>query len=221
MLASIRGILFDLDSCLAAADEPGRALFAPAFEAIRRANDGSVSDASLAVAFEACWRFPFDEIATHHHFTAAMTKAGFDAFEAIEVTTPMTGYGDLDVLARLDVSKFLVTSGFPRLQESKVRALGIGALFVEVHVDALGPGRRGKRALFESIATRHHMVPSEVMVVGDNPASEIASGNALGFVTVQILRPGVDAVGVGDNAPAFVVRDLSEVARLLHQANST
>ena len=32
--------IFDLDSCLAAADEVGEQLFAPAFAAIRAANDG-------------------------------------------------------------------------------------------------------------------------------------------------------------------------------------
>jgi FMN phosphatase YigB (HAD superfamily) len=30
-----------------------------------------------------------------------------------------------------------------------------------------------------------------VLIVGDNPASEIAAGNALGMPTVQMLRPGV------------------------------
>ena len=39
-----KAIIFDLDSCLAAADE-GEQLFAPAFAAIRAANDGSVPEA--------------------------------------------------------------------------------------------------------------------------------------------------------------------------------
>ena len=34
-----KAIIFDLDSCLAAADEVGEQLFAPAFAAIRAAND--------------------------------------------------------------------------------------------------------------------------------------------------------------------------------------
>lgn len=38
----------------------------------------------------------------------------------LEVTTPMQGYGDLDVLKELPVQRFLVTSGFRRLQESKI-----------------------------------------------------------------------------------------------------
>jgi putative hydrolase of the HAD superfamily len=32
--------------------------------------------------------------------------------------------------------------------------------------------------------------PEEVVIVGDNPDSEIEVGNRLGIRTVQILRPG-------------------------------
>ena len=35
-----KAIIFDLDSCLAAADEVGEQVFAPAFAAIRAANEG-------------------------------------------------------------------------------------------------------------------------------------------------------------------------------------
>ena len=44
-------IIFDLDSCLSAADEPGQQLYAPAFEAIARANQGSHSPSFLQNAF--------------------------------------------------------------------------------------------------------------------------------------------------------------------------
>ena len=45
-----QAIIFDLDSCLAAADEVGEQLFAPAFAAIRAANDGSVPEDKLRAA---------------------------------------------------------------------------------------------------------------------------------------------------------------------------
>ena len=34
----IRAIIFDLDNCLSAADEPGKGLLEPVFDAIRRVN---------------------------------------------------------------------------------------------------------------------------------------------------------------------------------------
>jgi len=73
----IRALIFDLDSCLAAADEVGETLFAPAFQAIRSANDGHVSEARLRAAFADCWRFPFDFIADKYGFSPAMRSAGF------------------------------------------------------------------------------------------------------------------------------------------------
>lgn len=41
----------------------------------------------------------------------------------------------------------------------------------------------------------------EVLVVGDNPDSEIEAGNRLGLRTVQVLRPGVPR---GNNATHYI-----------------
>ncbi len=45
-----KAMIFDLDSCLAAADEVGQHVFAPAFAAIRAANDGRVPEETLWAA---------------------------------------------------------------------------------------------------------------------------------------------------------------------------
>src|SRR5215510_2444128 len=97
----VKALIFDLDSCLAAANEVGDALFAPAFQAIRLANNGHVPEDQLHVAFADCWRFPFDFIADKYGFSPAMRSAGFAAFRQIEVRQPMHGYGDLHVLDEL------------------------------------------------------------------------------------------------------------------------
>ena len=133
----IKALIFDLDSCLAAANEPGENLFAEAFQAIRSANKGEVSEAQLHAAFQDCWRFPFDFIAHKYGFSSAMRAAGFAAFCRVEVRQPMHGYGDLDELVLLPAKLFLVTSGFRRLQESKLKALGIEHLFTGIHIDAI------------------------------------------------------------------------------------
>jgi putative hydrolase of the HAD superfamily len=188
----IKALIFDLDSCLCAANEVGDHLFAPAFEAIRGANNGTVSEESLKAAFADCWRFPFDFVAAKYRFTPAMGAAGFAAFSHTEVREPMHGYGDLAVLGLLPAKLYLVTSGFRRLQESKVRALGIGDLFTAIHIDAIDePGPKGKDRAFEGILQAGGFTMEEVLVVGDNPDSEIAAGNRLGITTIQVLRPGV------------------------------
>lgn len=188
----MRAVIFDLDSCLSAADEVGPALYAPAFAAIRRANHGTLTDDQLTAAFAAMWRFPLDVVAREHGFSPAMRQAGWEEFRHLEVTTSMHGYGDLTALRQLDALRFLVTSGFRRLQESKIRALGLAPLFTEIVVDAIDePEHRGKLQLFADLLRQHRLARRETIVVGDNPDSEIQAGNDLGLTTVQILRPGV------------------------------
>ena len=84
-----KAIIFDLDSCLAAADEVGEQLFAPAFAAIRAANDGSVPEEKLRTAFAECWRVAFDAVADKFDFTEAMRVAGWKLFRQTKVTEPM------------------------------------------------------------------------------------------------------------------------------------
>lgn len=188
----IRAIIFDLDNCLSAADEPGKNFLEPVFDAIRRTNRGRLSEGALADAFADCWRHPLDFVAEKHGFAEDMLAAGWAVCARLEVATPMRGYPDLRSLAELPVLRFLVTSGFRRLQESKVKALGFERLFTAIYVDAIDErDRKGKQRTFAEILNAHHLRPEEVLVVGDNPDSEIKAGNQLGITTVQILRAGV------------------------------
>jgi putative hydrolase of the HAD superfamily len=189
-----RAIIFDLDNCLAAADEPGEQLLEPAFAAIRAANRGTLSSDALDAAFRDCWFNAFDWVATRHGFTSEMRDAGWDAFRRIEVRGPMRGYGDLDLLPHLGERRFLVTSGFRRLQESKVRSLGIAACFDAVLVDAIDePDRRGKERIFADLIFDALLEPAETLVVGDSVESELAAARRLGLAHVQTVRPGVVA----------------------------
>ena len=224
----IKAIIFDLDNCLVAGDEMGRELFEPAFAAIRQANQGSWENSKLELAFEDCWRHPFDSVAERHGFSPPMREAGWRVFSQLEVLGPMRGYGDLDLLPRLSVPRFLVTSGFRKLQESKIRSLKFAPLFAGIFVDALGePNRRGKQGIFDNILQDFGLESSQTLVVGDNPDSEITAGNNLRMPTAQILRPGVTC----DPRARFHVRNLHDVAELAasprlaetpsHDANSS
>lgn len=213
----MRGIIFDLDNCLAPADEPGRQLLEPVFSAIRAANEGTLAPDALEAALEECWFHPLDTVAAKHDFSDAMRAAGWRAYREVEVREPMRGYGDLDVLPRLGELRFLVTSGFRRLQESKVRALGISSHFAAVVIDAVDDGgRRGKERIFAELMARFHLAPKEVLVVGDDAESELAAATRLGLRSVQILRPGVMPA---PEAQARV-RGLAELRALLDSAHA-
>ena len=213
-----KALIFDLDNCLAAANEVGEKLFEPAFDAIRKTNRSTVSDDSLSQAFADCWRHPLDWVAAKYGFSEAMLSAGWSVLATTEVAHPMVGYGDLASLSELPVQRFLVTSGFRRLQESKIRALNLGPLFTAIHVDAIDePDRIGKQGLFKQILEDYQLTPAEVLVVGDNADSEIEAGNLLGIATVQTLRPGVPRAS---NA-TFYIHTLTELKTLLNNPSKT
>src|SRR5438128_104947 len=147
-----KALIFDLDNCLAPSREVGEELYEPAFEAIREANRGQLGESQLSKAFEDVWRHPLDWVAERYGFSKAMLDAAWQAFEKMEVSRPMVGYDDIEVIAEWPVSRFLVTSGFRRLQESKIRALNIRPLFTNVYVDAIDePGHLGKAGIFKTI----------------------------------------------------------------------
>jgi putative hydrolase of the HAD superfamily len=213
----IDAVIFDLDNCLADATEVGPALVEPMFAAIRAANDGRLTEAALERAFADSWRMALDVVAEKHGFSPAMLDAGWAVARTLAVTTPMRGYADLPVLRDLGVPLFLVTSGFRRLQESKIDALGLRGVLT-AFVDAIDePDRLGKRGLFSQIAAAHGFTPARVLIVGDNLESEIAAGNALGMPTVQLLRPGVVRA---DGARSYAA-DLHDIRRLVEAGSVT
>jgi putative hydrolase of the HAD superfamily len=210
----IKAIIFDLDNCLSAADEVGPEILEPTFAAIRRANNDTLSDEALERALADCWRHPLDYVAKEHGFSAEMLAAGWEVAARTEVVTPMRGYPDLDVLAELPARLFLVTSGFRRLQASKIKALGFGPLFEAIYIDAIDEAdRKGKQGIFRDILDDCSLEPAEALVVGDNPDSEIEAGNQLGMKTAQILREGVPR---GNNATLYINR-LAELKALMRE----
>jgi FMN phosphatase YigB (HAD superfamily) len=207
-----KAIIFDLDNCLAPATAVGEALYEPAFDAIRMLNRGTLSQERLKQALEDIWRHPLDWVAQRYGFSDEMLAGAWRFFITLEVRGPMQGYQDLVLLSTLPVQRFLVTSGFRRLQESKIKALGLQQQFAAIFIDAIDErGRIGKLGLFQDILDKFNLTPGEVLVVGDNPSSEIAAGNQLGIDTVQTLRPGIRRAG---NA-SFYVQSLADLSGLL------
>ncbi len=210
--------VFDLDNCLMDARAVGP-LFEPAFEAVRQANQGALSPATLEQALQACWFTAFDLVAQRHHFTPAMRAAGWQQFSQMEVKAPLRGYADIELLPRIPLRRYLVTSGFRRLQDSKIDTLGIRPWFEQVLIDAIDApptgGAHGKQAIFEQILASEGCAPRQMLVVGDNPLSELAAGRALGVTTVQTVRPGVEPWALAD----YRVDGLAGFLELLGQSS--
>jgi putative hydrolase of the HAD superfamily len=160
---------------------------------LRLAAAGVISPAILEAVLADAWRLPFDRVAALHQLPAELIITWQEAMSMVEVSEPLTPYPDVYAgLEQLSLSRFLLTTGFRRLQESKVRQLGLTTLFAAVYVDALDPpGPVGKRAILERLLVEQALTPPEVVVVGDRADDELAAARTLGMVAVQVLRPGV------------------------------
>ncbi len=68
------------------------------------------------------------------------------------------------------------------MQHSKIDQLGIRTEFKEVHV--INPVLTNKKNVFTDILERNGYTAQEVLVIGDDPESEIAAAKALSIPTV-------------------------------------
>lgn len=191
----IRAAVFDLDNTLFDSTIVPADVLAPAVAAARRANTGpgALPPAALDAALAAARRFGFLHVADAYDVPQALRAAWRAAYRNLAVETPLTPYDDVvPVLGTLRLVRLLLTTGFRRMQESKIAALRIAHLFERIYIDALddGNGPHKERLLAEILRT-WRLAPGDMLVVGDSADNEIAAGNALGAVTVQVLRPGV------------------------------
>jgi putative hydrolase of the HAD superfamily len=95
----------------------------------------------------------------------------------------MQPFDDYCLIKKLPVDKFLVTTGFPNLQWSKIRMLGIENDFKCIHVVDPDKSSKMKKDIFEELIHQYNYQSDEVLVVGDDPESEIKAAKALNLPT--------------------------------------
>lgn len=207
----IRGIIFDLDMCIL----DTHTLSGPFFEPVLSALYGSNLSQELKEKVDRrLWTTSLDDTVELYGVPKETADRMREAYAHIEVPDGIKSFGDEEVIRDLPVKKILVTSGFRKFQETKIRKLGIAGLFDEIIVDALDDReqRKGKLKIFQEILAAHGWSNKEVLVVGDNPESELGKAKQLGIKSVQTLRPGVER---WDGADAHIV-SLDELHTLLH-----
>lgn len=123
----------------------------------------------------------------------------------------------LRYLARRGVRNFIVSFGEPKIQQAKVKALGLDA---EPSVEKIFYADRGnvltKEEAFRQIQKETGLKASEMLIVGDRPMREIRAGKALGMYTVR-LRHGEfknQLPSSPEEEPDYVIKEISEVKNL-------
>ncbi len=176
-----KALFLDLDNTIYPVHSIGAQLFAPLFDLIDQS--GEVSQQRSAVQ-EAIQRKPFQVVAREFGFSPALTASGIQLLQDVRYTGPISAFPDFSIVASLPQMKFLVTTGFRKLQESKIDGLQIRQLFQEIHiVDPMISGM-SKKDVFADLIQRFSLTHGEVLVIGDDPHSEIKAALDLGLPTI-------------------------------------
>jgi putative hydrolase of the HAD superfamily len=187
-----RLLIFDLDNCLFDTRKMGERFIDPVLAVLRGA--ASLSEERKHAIEMAMRSQDLSAVVERFKVPEVIALGMRAAYAQLETPEGDFSFGDEENLLRIEVSKILVTSGFRRLQRSKMLRLGINRCFDEVIVDPEDRPeiRRGKTRIFSNIRVRSGLPAREIMVVGDSGPSELMAGKTLGMVTVQTLRSRVE-----------------------------
>jgi FMN phosphatase YigB (HAD superfamily) len=203
-------VIFDLDNCIMDTFKMPRSILGDTIAAIDNAAVASELKESIK---NDLWTMSLLDIFEKWNFPEAEREPIAEAYKNMRAQNAVT-FGDEEVLLKLKekgISVALVTTGLEKFQQSKIDALGMRRFFGEaMYIDATDDPstRKGKTAFFRDIAAASGVTDTrKVMVVGDNPNSELKSARELGMVPVQTLRPGIQADPLAERK----VKDLHEL----------
>lgn len=121
----------------------------------------------------------------------------------------------VSTLRKLKTIKVIVSTGDPKNQRDKINRLNIEKYFDKIYIRDVKDNKTEKDYLLEFLQ-EFNLDPSEVMVVGDKPYSEIKIANELGMKSVLLLC-GVHAEkGPKEESerPDHIIHRLSEILEL-------
>ncbi|MCB0448112.1 MAG: HAD hydrolase-like protein, partial [Gelidibacter sp.] len=132
------------------------------------------------------WKFPFDFVAQKYNFDNNLNSEFACLINEYEYQLNIKTFEDFGIIQNLQQEKILVTTGFLKLQNAKIRALGIEKEFGEIYIDNILDSKRiHKKGIFKNILLEKNINPNLIYVIGDNPNSELKAGFELNLNTIQ------------------------------------
>lgn len=185
----IRALILDLDDTIFPTASIDPLIVKPFFDSLEEHND-VLEPEVMAGAKADLWRKPFYVVASEYGFSEKMIQRSLEVLNKLDFVLKIRPYEDYPELKALKQDKFLVTTGFTRLQHAKIEGLGIASDFKEILVDDPSILAGGKERVFQLIMENHNYLPEELLVIGDNPDSEIQAAKTLGISAILIDRKG-------------------------------
>lgn len=182
---SKKAIIYDLDNTVYPASSIGNKLFAPVFDLITES--GQHND-TIDLIKQEMMRTPFRLVAQRHKLNDELIAKAVAIQEETEYDEAINTFEDYPEIKSIPGERFLVTTGFEKMQWSKIRQMGIENDFKEIHV--VNPVLTSKKEVFAGILERYNYKPEDVLVIGDDPESEIKAAHELGIDTVLYDKYG-------------------------------
>jgi HAD superfamily hydrolase (TIGR01549 family) len=121
--------------------------------------------------------------------------------ENLDINLKIITFPDYTFIKNIQATKLLVTTGLTALQKAKIKALKIEKDFDKIVINDTFKETKTKQDVFYELKLEFNLNPETTFVIGDNSESEIKAGNALNFITIQVLRNDVIK---GDNAKHYI-----------------
>jgi putative hydrolase of the HAD superfamily len=176
-----RALILDLDNTIYPVSAIADHLFDRLFALITENAD--LNYENLINAKDELTRRPYHLVADKYNFGNELKNKGISLLKGITYDLPMEPFDEYHHIKYTTLTKFLVTTGFSKLQWSKVKMLGIEEDFAEIHIVDPEVSKQTKKGVFADILKRYQYVAEEVLVIGDDPESEIKAATELGIET--------------------------------------
>ena len=174
-----KAFIFDFDNTLYPVSSIADKVFPPLFNLIAESGE---QNQSLEQVKKELMQKPFQAVAAKYNFSEALSKQGTDLLKNMTYDDVIEPFPDYVHIKSLLVERYLVTTGFYKLQVSKIQRMGIVDDFKEIHV--VDPEKSSKKEVFTDILRRNGYHASEVLVIGDDAESEIKAAKELGIDAV-------------------------------------
>lgn len=174
-----KALIFDLDDTIYPTKSVADEMHADLYELIRP----HVSEEVFQHIREDILTTPFQKVADRYALNKQLKEAGLKLCLDMDFNGSMETFEDYKFAMDNNAQKFLVTAGYTKLQKSKIRQLGIEKDFKEIIIADPYTSNLSKADVFKQIMDRHQYTPADVLVIGDNPESEIASAKELAIET--------------------------------------
>lgn len=180
-----RAIIFDLDNTIYPVSSIGDKLFKSLFQLI--VENGEYSGNFDAIKGE-IMRRPFQFVADDFSFSENLKSKCLKLFLDLTYDERMEPFEDYKYVRKLQGIKFLVTTGFNKLQNSKIQQLNIENDFLEIYIIDPVQSKLTKKDIFLKLLIDYHLKVHEVLVIGDDLESEIKAANDMGIDSILYDR---------------------------------